>query len=98
MKIKVEQEFDCPLETLPSAREKRYNHLEKFPELKKLQIMSEERTEDRLKQVRHISIAESLPSVLATFMPAGSEVLIESSEFILKENLHTFEVIPGGNL
>lgn len=98
MKIKVEQEFDCNLDMLLRAREERYKHLDKFPELKKVTVVAEEEDGETLRQVRHISIAESMPAVLATVMPEGSQVLVESSEFNLKEHLHTFEVKPGGGL
>lgn len=98
MKIKVEQEFDYPLETLLRAREERYKHLDKFPELKNVSVVEEERSGDVLRQVRHISIAESMPAGLASVMPADAAKLVESSEFKESENLHTFEVKPGGGL
>ena len=98
MKIKVEQEFDYPLETLLRAREERYKHLDKFPELKNVTIVEENQAGDILTQVRHISIAESMPGALSSIMPADAAKLIESSEFKTSENLHTFEVIPGGGL
>ncbi len=98
MKIKVEQEFDYPLDTLLRAREERYKHLDKFPELKNVTVVEEKHEGDVLRQVRHISIAESMPAALATIMPADAAKLIESSEFKGSENLHTFEVTPGGGL
>ena len=98
MKIKVDQEFDYPLATLLRAREERYKHLDKFPELKNVSIVEEERNGDILKQVRHISIAESMPAALSAVMPPDAAKLIESSEFKESENLHTFEVKPGGGL
>lgn len=98
MKVKVEQEFDYPLETLLRAREERYKHLDKFPELKNVTIVEESREGDVLRQVRHISIAESMPAALSSVMPADAAKLIESSEFKETEHVHSFEVTPGGGL
>lgn len=98
MKVKVEQEFEYPLETLLRAREERYKHLDKFPELKNVTIVEENREGGVLRQVRHISIAESMPAALASVMPADAAKLIESSEFQETDHVHTFEVIPGGGL
>ncbi len=97
-KITVDQKFEYPLETLLKAREERYKHLDKFPELKNVTTVKEEREGDILKQTRHISIADSLPSVLTTLMPSGASTLVEDSEFNLASHLHTFRVVPGGNL
>ncbi len=95
-KIHVTQEFHVGLAKLLAAREERYKHLDKFPELKHVHVVSEERNGHILKQERHISIADSLPSVLATVMPAGAATLIEKSEFDDNTNVHTFTVVPGG--
>lgn len=97
-KFEIKQEFDCPLQILLRAREERYENLDKFPELKNVQIISEEKNGDIIKQKRHILIAESLPPVLNTLLPDGSDTLVEKSEFDLKRNIHTFSITPGGNM
>ena len=97
-KISIEQKFDCTLDVLLRARMERYNHLERFPELKNVKVLEEEKSETSLKQKRSIHIAESLPPVLATLLPPGSDTLVEDSFFDLKNNIHTFTVTPGGNL
>ena len=94
--LNVTQEFPVDLSTLLRAREERYRHLDKFPELKNVTIVKEEREGDQLHQVRHISIAESMPAVLATILPPGADTLIETSDFHLDTNRHVFKVIPGG--
>lgn len=97
-KIQVEQTFDHPLATVLRAREERYKHLDKFPELKNVHIVSEVREGHILKQVRNISLADSMPAVLQTVLPSGANVLVEESEFDDRDNVHTFKVTPGGGL
>ena len=97
-KISIKQEFDCPLPVLLRARMDRYQHLDKFPELKNVQIKEETREGHILKQTREISIADSLPMVIMALLPTGADTLHETSEFDLDSNLHTFQVTPGGNL
>lgn len=97
-KISIEQTFAHPLETLLQAREERYKHLDKFPELKNVSIESEENIGNILKQVRHIHLGSSLPAVLVPILPRGADTLVETSEFDHTTNQHTFHVIPdGGN-
>ncbi len=94
--LNVNQEFPVDLATLLRAREERYRHLDKFPELKNVTVVEEHREGNRLHQVRHISIAESMPAVLATVLPPGADTLVETSDFHLDTNRHTFRVVPGG--
>lgn len=96
-KLSIRQEFEHPLQTLLEAREERYKRLDKFPELKNVRVVSETRDGELLKQVREISIADSLPPIIATLLPAGADHLLESSEFDSREHLHTFRVTPGGH-
>lgn len=95
--INIVQEFKHPLQVLLQAREERYKHLDKFPELKNVEIISEETIGEELKQVRHIHLGSSLPTVLIPLLPKGSDTLIESSVFNHTTNTHDFKVIPDGN-
>ncbi len=97
-KIQVKQEFDVPLQKLLDARQERYKHLDKFPELKNVHIEEETREGDTLKQVRHIAISESLPQVVATLLPSGADTLVETSTFLETTHIHNFRVVPGGDL
>ncbi len=97
-KVSIKQEFGCPLAVLLRARMDRYQHLDKFPELKNVHITEESQEGHILKQKREISIADSLPVVITALLPSGAETLHESSEFDLDSNVHTFQVTPGGNL
>lgn len=97
-KISIEQTFDHPLSTLLRAREERYKHLDKFPELKNVTVVSESHEGHILKQVRNISLADSMPAVLQTVLPSGANMLVEESEFDDQSNIHTFKVSPGGGL
>ncbi|MCB1174447.1 MAG: DUF2505 domain-containing protein [Leptospiraceae bacterium] len=95
-KISIEQKFDTDLATLLRAREERYRHLDKFPELKNVTIVSEERQDQLLKQVRHIHLGTSIPAILIPLLPNGADTLVESSTFDQLDNTHRFEVIPDG--
>lgn len=44
MKYKVVQQFPVPLKDLLKAREDRYKYLDKFPELKNVELLEEKRT------------------------------------------------------
>lgn len=95
--INITQEFTVGLDMLLKARQERYKHLDKFPELKNVTIVKEEESEGKLHQVRHISIAESMPAVLATILPAGADTLVETSDFEHSTNRHIFKVVPSGS-
>lgn len=95
--LNLTQEFSVGLPALLRAREERYRHLDKFPELKNVTVAEEKREGDLLHQVRHISISASVPPVLAAILPPGADTLIETSDFHLGTNLHTFRVVPGGS-
>jgi len=94
--LNLTQEFSVPLAMLLRAREERYKHLDKFPELKNVSVVEEVKQDNNLHQVRHISIAESMPAVLASILPADADTLIETSDFHLDTNKHIFKVVPGG--
>ncbi|MCS7205091.1 MAG: DUF2505 family protein [Leptospiraceae bacterium] len=96
--VEIEQEFPVPLELLLKARQERYDHLDKFPELKNVKIIKEEKDNHKLFQVRHISIGTNLPSVLVQVLPKGADTLVEESEFDFETNVHKFKVVPFGNL
>lgn len=95
--LEITQEFNVPLETLLKARQERYKHLDKFPELKNVTIIEDRQEGNQLYQTRHISIAASMPPILTQVLPKGTETLVEESVFYLETNKHTFKVVPSGN-
>lgn len=96
-KISIRHDFDCSLEMLLRAREERYRHLDRFPELQNVTIIADETDGKVRTQKRKISIAESIPPVLAVLLPGGSAALFEDSRFDLSTNTHTFTITPGEN-
>jgi hypothetical protein len=93
--LQIHQEMGVRLSELLEARDERYRHLDKFPELKNVKIVDEERNGDLLSQTRHIHLTESLPPALSVLIPGGTLILIEKSVFNSADNTHTFEIIPG---
>ena len=97
-KLTIKQEFEVALDTLLKAREDRYKHLDKFPELKNVHLIREEREGSMLRQEREIVLTDSLPAVITPFLKSGGISLIEKSDFDENENIHTFTVTPGAGL
>lgn len=94
--LEITQEFPVSLETLLRARQERYKHLDKFPELKNVKIVEERQEGNQLYQTRHISIGASIPPILTQILPKGSDTLVEESVFYLDTNIHKFKVVPAG--
>jgi len=93
--IEIVQEFNVPLDILLKARQERYKHLDKFPELKNVRIVEEKQDGNILHQVRHIAIGASIPPILAQVLPKGADTLLEESDFYLDTNIHKFTVMPS---
>ncbi len=95
--LEITQEFNVSLETLLKARQERYKHLDKFPELKNVKIIEDRLEGNQLFQIRHISIGASIPPILTQVLPKGADTLVEESVFYLDTNKHIFKVVPSGN-
>ena len=80
------------------AREDRYKHPERFPELKHVKVVSDTWEGHIHKQERHISILGGMPAVLLPLLPGGDTTMVEWSEFDTQTNQHTFRIIPKGML
>lgn len=94
MKYTVTHTFDVPLEKLLWAREERYKHLDKFPDLKNVQLLEEKKEGNKIFQKRKIDLAGSMPPVLASALQ--DPCLIEESVFYLDNNTHEFTLTPPG--
>jgi hypothetical protein len=95
MKYTVKHVFDYSLEEVLAARENRYKHLDKFPELQNVTLLEERREGDNIFQKRKVSLAKSLPPVLQNFLKDAN--LIEESVFHLDNNTHEFKFHPPDN-
>lgn len=95
MKYKVVQQFPVPLKDLLKAREDRYKYLDRFPELKNVELLEEKKDGNLVYQKRKVKLAESMPKVLATLLSDPS--LLENSTFDLNTNTHEFTLAPPGN-
>lgn len=92
MKYKVTQKFDVSLEKLLQAREDRYKHLDKFPDLKNVSLLDEKKEDNRIIQKRKIDIGASMPPVLASAL--SEPCLMEDSVFFTDTNIHEFKLYP----
>ncbi|MEM7179644.1 MAG: DUF2505 family protein [Spirochaetota bacterium] len=95
MKYTVTHTFEYPLEKLLKAREDRYKHLDKFPDLKNITLLEEREEGEKIFQKRKISLAGSLPPVMATLLEEAA--LVEESYFYTATNTHEFKLFPPGN-
>lgn len=92
VKYSVTHTFEVPLEDLLKAREDRYKNLDKFPDLKNIEMLEEKKVGDILHQKRKVHLGASMPQVLATAL--GDPSLMEESTFDLKSLVHEFRMYP----
>ncbi|HNF27481.1 MAG TPA: DUF2505 domain-containing protein, partial [Leptospiraceae bacterium] len=68
MKYTVKHTFNFPLKDVLAARENRYKHLDKFPDLQNVTMIEERQEAEKVFQKRKVSLAKSLPAVLQSFL------------------------------
>lgn len=95
MKYTVRHIFPYSLAEVLEARENRYKHLDKFPELQNVTLLEERREENKIYQKRKVSLASSLPAVLQNVLQ--DPALLEDSVFNTDDNTHEFKLFPPGN-
>lgn len=95
MKYIVTHQFEVPLDQLLKAREDRYKYLDRFPELKNVELLEERKEGNKVFQKRKINLAESMPKVVATML--NDPALIEESTFDTETNTHEFKLYPPDN-
>ena len=95
MKYTVTHKFNFTLFELLKAREDRYKHLDKFPDLKNVSLLEEKKEGKLIYQKRKVSLASSLPAVLTTLLEDAS--LLEDSTFDTETNTHQFKIFPPKN-
>lgn len=95
MKYTVRHTFQYSLADVLEARENRYKHLDKFPELQNVTLLEEKREGNKIYQKRKVSLASSLPAVLQNVLKDAS--LLEDSVFDTTSNTHEFKLFPPDN-
>lgn len=95
MKYTVTHKFNVSLSDLLKAREDRYKHLDKFPDLKNVTLLEEKKEGKMIFQKRKVSLASSLPAVITTLLEDAS--LLEESSFDTESNTHEFKIFPPKN-
>jgi hypothetical protein len=95
MKYTVTHKFSVTLFELLKAREDRYKHLDKFPDLKNVTLIEEKKEGKLIFQKRKVSLASSLPAVLTALLEDAS--LLEESTFDTETNTHEFKIFPPKN-
>lgn len=96
MKFSLKQDFPYSLEKVLEARDKRWDNLDKFPELKNQQLLEEKTEDDILHQKRRLDFGTQVPSIVKTALPNGMLELIEDSQFNTQSKVHSFTVYPKG--
>ncbi len=92
MKIKKVHIFDAPPDKVWIAREKRFEDPKKFPELKKIKIISREENGDTIKMKREIELVGDIPKVLEKSIKTDMLKCEEESIYDLKKNTHTWVI------
>lgn len=92
MKYKVTQKFEVPLDKLLHAREDRYKHLDKFPDLKNVSLLEERKEGNKIFQKRKIDLGASLPAILSAAL--SDPCLMEDSVFYMDTLTHEFKLFP----
>lgn len=95
MKYTVTHKFNHPLKDLLLAREDRYKHLDKFPDLKNITLLEERVEGNLIHQKRKVSLAGSMPPVVASLLEEAA--LLEESVFDTVFNTHEFKMFPPNN-
>jgi hypothetical protein len=95
MKYKAEFIFDAPEAMVWEAREKRFEHPERFPELQKQELMDRKEDGDVIKQKRKIELSASVPKALRTVLPAEMLKCIDESVYDRSKGTHHFVVKPN---
>lgn len=90
MKYTVTHKFNYPLSDLLAAREDRYKHLDRFPDLKNITLIDERKEGNKIFQKRKISLVGSLPPVMANMLEEAA--LLEESVFDTETNTHDFKL------
>ena len=95
MKFNIKHNFDFSLSDLLKAREYRYSNLDKFPELKNIELISQEERGKTYYQKSKIHLNESIPPILQPFLK--DLCLLDDSEFDSENHVHKFKVHPATN-
>ena len=84
--------FDAPLEKVNEAREKRFEHPDKFPDLKKVKVLEEKKEGKILKKKQYIEISSAIPKQARKFLPVDVLNCIDESVYDLEKNTHHWSV------
>ena len=95
MKYTAEFEFDATADVVWEAREKRFEHPERFPELQKQELIDRKEEGDIIKQKRKIELSASIPKALRTILPSEMMKCIDESVYDMKKGTHHFVVKPN---
>ncbi|MEW5946614.1 MAG: DUF2505 family protein [bacterium] len=94
MKIKVTHRFNAPLEKVQEAREKRFENLDKFPEMKQYREFWREQKGNVLKTKRRIELSAHIPPALRGVLKPEMLRCVDDSEYDFDSGVHVWTVIP----
>jgi len=90
MKFKKEYVLNGPVDMIWEAREKRYENLDKFPELKNRQELDRKEKDGMLHVKSKLKLASKVPGALRRVMKDDSFDIIDNSEYNLETGEHKF--------
>ncbi|MFH1539067.1 MAG: DUF2505 family protein [bacterium] len=93
-KIKITHRFDAPLERVQEARERRFENLDKFPEMKGIDETYRKQEGNVLRTKRNIELSAQIPKALRNVLKPDMLKCVDESMYDLETGVHTWTVIP----
>lgn len=92
MKYRKEIVLDGTFKQVWDAREKRFEHPEKFPEMKHQKVIEKREEGNKLFQKREIELSASIPKALQRVLSEEMMKCIDDSVYDLETGIHTWSV------
>ena len=95
--INLVQEFPYKLADVLAARERRYEDIKRFPELKDQKILEKREEGDMIFTRRELAFGDKVPDLLKKIVPPEMLKMLEESHFNSKTHVNNYEVFPQNN-
>lgn len=92
--IKIEQNFNAPLEKILEVQYHRFTNLDDFPVLQNLKTLKTDQNGSELIVHRHVNLGSDLPFLLRAAIPKNYLVLFEELFFDTQKGIEVFAMYP----